>query len=96
MKKTIAIPVGMLLLACSAGVFAGPQNPASGQKQQSAAGKSTNGKEGALRFRANCGRCHNAPESLSPREAKAVLQHMRVRALLSEEDEQLILKYIAP
>jgi hypothetical protein len=25
-----------------------------------------------------------------------VLQHMRVRAMLSAEDEQLILKYLAP
>lgn len=51
---------------------------------------------GEQRFRANCGRCHNAPESISPREVKAVLQHMRVRAMLSSEDEQLILKYLAP
>jgi len=33
---------------------------------------------------------------LSPREVKAVVQHMRVRAMLSAEDEQLILKYLAP
>lgn len=52
--------------------------------------------EGEKRFRVNCGRCHNAPEDLSPREARAVLRQMRVRAMLSAEDERLILKYIAP
>lgn len=52
--------------------------------------------EGEKRFRVNCGRCHNPPEDLSPREARAVLRQMRVRAMLSAEDERLILKYIAP
>jgi cytochrome c5 len=53
-------------------------------------------KEGERRFYANCGRCHNLPESISPREVKAVMQHMRVRAMLSAQDEELILKYLAP
>ena len=52
--------------------------------------------EGEKRFQANCGRCHNPPESISPREARAVVRHMRVRAMLSAEDEQLILKFLAP
>ena len=52
--------------------------------------------EGEKRFRANCGRCHHPPEDLSPREARAVLRQMRVRAVLSAEDERLILKYLAP
>ena len=52
--------------------------------------------EGEKRFRINCGRCHNAPEDISPREARAVLRHMRVRAMLSAEDEKFILQYLAP
>jgi cytochrome c5 len=51
---------------------------------------------GEQRFKENCGRCHIAPESLSPREVKAVVQHMRARAMLTAEDEKLILKYLAP
>jgi mono/diheme cytochrome c family protein len=47
-------------------------------------------------FRHNCGRCHNAPESLSPREVKAVVRQMRVRAMLTQKDSELILKYLAP
>jgi cytochrome c5 len=52
--------------------------------------------EGERRFEAHCGRCHNPPEDLSPREARAVVRQMRVRAMLSAEDERLILKYVAP
>jgi hypothetical protein len=33
---------------------------------------------------------------LSPREARAVVRQMRVRAMLSSEDERLILKFLAP
>jgi cytochrome c5 len=52
--------------------------------------------EGEKRFQINCGRCHNAPEDISPREARAVVRHMRVRAMLSAEDEKLILEFLAP
>ncbi len=52
--------------------------------------------DGEKRFQANCGRCHNAPENLSPREARAVVRQMRVRARLTAEDERLILQYLAP
>jgi len=56
----------------------------------------SNASEGERRFRTNCGRCHNAPEAISPREARAVVRQMRVRATLSAEDEKLILEYLAP
>jgi hypothetical protein len=52
--------------------------------------------EGERRFRTNCGRCHNPPEDLSPREVRAVVRQMRVRAILSAEDEKTILEYLAP
>jgi cytochrome c5 len=52
--------------------------------------------EGEKRFQTNCGRCHNPPEEISPREARAVVRHMRVRAMLSAEDEKLILEFLAP
>jgi hypothetical protein len=65
------------------------QNGTKDAKQQSAS-------EGEKRFRANCGRCHNAPQEISPREARAVVRQMRVRAMLSSEDEKLILQYLAP
>lgn len=51
---------------------------------------------GERAFQANCARCHNPPEQLSPRITGTVLRHMRVRALLSPQDERDILKYLAP
>ncbi len=47
-------------------------------------------------FKANCGRCHLPPMSISPGITGTVIMHMRVRARLSREDEQLLLKYMAP
>jgi cytochrome c5 len=52
--------------------------------------------EGEKRFELQCGRCHVPPENLSPREVRAVVRQMRVRANLTAEDERLILKYLAP
>jgi cytochrome c5 len=96
--KSRALTLAMIVLSarCLRSV-ATPQNTSSTQKPASG-GRSTaqQSKEGERRFQANCARCHNAPESISPREVKAVLRHMRVRAMLSAEDEQLILKYLAP
>jgi cytochrome c5 len=70
--------------------------PAADQTQAAKSTATQEQKEGERRFFANCGRCHNPPESISPREVKAVMQHMRVRAMLSAQDEELILKYLAP
>jgi len=71
-----------------------PQKPATDRKVSTpAAGRQNQGEQ---RFKENCGRCHTAPESISPREVKAVTRHMRVRAMLSAEDEKLILKFLAP
>ncbi len=54
------------------------------------------GADGEKRFTQQCGRCHTPPVSISPRIAKTVVRHMRIRASLSKEDEELILKYISP
>jgi cytochrome c5 len=97
--KSRTLTLAMVVLsACCLKSVASPQNPASPLKANAGARSTAQqaAKEGERRFRANCGRCHNPPESISPREVKAVLQHMRVRAMLSAEDEQLILKYLAP
>jgi cytochrome c5 len=47
-------------------------------------------------FQANCARCHTPPMTLSPRITGTVIMHMRTRARLSRQDEQLLLKYLAP
>lgn len=53
-------------------------------------------RQGERLFHTHCGRCHNPPEDLSPREARAVVRQMRVRANLSEQDERALLKFLAP
>ena len=52
--------------------------------------------EGERLFEVNCQRCHRPPDQLSPKITGSVLRHMRVRAMLTKEDEQAILKYLAP
>jgi cytochrome c5 len=94
--------IGLVFVLASVAVLAVPaQNPPAQSKPASSkivASKSASSEsaEGEKRFETHCGRCHNPPEDLSPREAKAVVRQMRVRAHLSAEDERLILKYLAP
>lgn len=50
--------------------------------------------EGEKRFRTNCGRCHQAPHKFPPRTMATVIRHMRVRAMITDEDMRLILRYM--
>ena len=50
--------------------------------------------QGEQRFRANCSRCHAAPQKFPPRMMKTVLRHMRVRATITDEDMRLVLFYM--
>jgi mono/diheme cytochrome c family protein len=50
--------------------------------------------EGEKRFRTNCGRCHQPPHKFPPRVMAAAIRHMRVRAMLTDEDMRLILGYM--
>jgi mono/diheme cytochrome c family protein len=52
--------------------------------------------EGERIFAQNCSRCHNAPEGFSPSIAGTVVRHMRVRAQLSQHDEQELLRFFNP
>lgn len=50
--------------------------------------------EGEKRFRTNCGRCHMAPHKLPPRAMATIARHMRVRALITDDDMKFILSYL--
>ena len=50
--------------------------------------------EGEKVFRANCGRCHQAPHKLSPAMMRTAIRHMRVRATITDEDMRVILAYM--
>ena len=96
------LPLRLIIIcSCVSALPAAAQNPPAQQKSgiaaKAAAKKApSESAEGEKRFETHCGRCHVPPEALSPREVKAVLRHMRVRANLTEEDQRLILKYLAP
>jgi cytochrome c5 len=47
-------------------------------------------------FQQQCSRCHSVPESFSPRISGTVVRHMRVRASLSRQDEQDLLRFFNP
>lgn len=82
-----------LLFAQSPKTFK-PAAPAPKATTKMESGKSPD--VGERKFDANCGRCHSAPEQLSPSITGTVVRHMRVRASLSAQDEKDILKFLAP
>lgn len=51
--------------------------------------------EGEKRFQANCGRCHQSPHKFPPRMMLTIERHMRVRALITDEDLRLIVHYMS-
>jgi cytochrome c5 len=52
--------------------------------------------DGERVFKQNCSRCHDAPQSFSPRISYAIVRHMRVRASLSAADEKALLQFMNP
>jgi len=50
--------------------------------------------EGEKSFKANCSRCHMAPNKFPPRMAATIIRHMRVRASITVEDARVILDYM--
>jgi mono/diheme cytochrome c family protein len=50
--------------------------------------------EGEKRFRANCGRCHQTPHKFPPRVMATAIRHMRVRAMITDEDMRFIVHYM--
>ena len=51
--------------------------------------------EGEKRFHSNCSRCHAAPPKFPPRMMGTIVRHMRVRAMLTDEDMHFILRYMS-
>jgi len=101
-----SVPAILLcMLALSAVVFAGdPPRPAEpfGKKDATNAAAFVNSYDadamrvqGEQRFRANCGRCHAAPQKFPPRMMATVLRHMRVRATITDQDMRLVLFYMS-
>jgi cytochrome c5 len=97
LKQWIA---GLVLAASVSGLaVAGQKNDAPSTAQDKAA---TSGKqpaqqdEGQRVFQQHCSRCHTAPEGFSPRISGTIVRHMRVRASISQHDEQELLHFFNP
>jgi mono/diheme cytochrome c family protein len=52
--------------------------------------------EGERIFKQQCSRCHTAPEGFSPRISGTIVRHMRVRASLSQHEEEELLHFFNP
>jgi cytochrome c5 len=52
--------------------------------------------EGQRVFQQNCSRCHASPEGFSPRISGTIVRHMRVRASLSQHEEEALLHFFNP
>jgi cytochrome c5 len=65
-------------------------------KAKSKAAHAVGERDGQKVFEQNCSRCHSTPQGFSPRISGTVARHMRVRAGLSKEDEQAVLRFLNP
>lgn len=96
-----------LLLSCG-GMLAAPSSKASGPQQaaepskqaadqsKQAPASSAQADRGEQVFTTNCVRCHTPPGGMPQRVTGTIVMHMRVRARLSREDEQALLRFLAP
>lgn len=95
-KIRVTILLCLLATACSAlvGNGSGKKNSEVATSVQPVIDADGMRVQGEQRFRANCGRCHAAPQKFSPRVMATVVRHMRVRATITDEDMRLVLFYL--
>ncbi len=109
-KTSVTVLLCAVALAFASSVFAGSPSSSSSSPSSSSPSSGKNAIAGApvahiidadgmrvageQRYRANCGRCHNAPQKFPPRMMATILRHMRVRATITDEDRRLILFYM--
>ncbi|HUD68278.1 MAG TPA: cytochrome c [Candidatus Sulfotelmatobacter sp.] len=96
MKTAVAGLLSMLVLGSS--LFAGAPSGRKEATSVAAVVRYTDADsmrlQGEQRFRANCGRCHAAPQKFPPRMMATVIRHMRVRATITDQDMRLVLVYM--
>jgi cytochrome c5 len=95
--------LGIALLASACGLTLTAQDnsaPATKDPARHTHGKQANKEgeqdEGQRVFERRCSSCHNAPEGFSPRISGTVVRHMRVRASLSQHEEEALLRFFNP
>jgi mono/diheme cytochrome c family protein len=70
--------------------------PPINKKQTAATHDSAPEDEGDRIFQQNCSRCHRTPDGFSSRISGTIVRHMRVRASLSQHDEEELLRFLNP
>jgi len=90
------IVLSLGLVAARAPQSSDPAQPTQSRTTVTAHATTVQAESGDRVFANNCSRCHAAPMSLSPRITGTVIMHMRTRARLSQRDEQVLLKFLAP
>ena len=77
-------------------LFAGTNSDKQTAAASAPASPDANQKSGEQVFMENCSRCHKPPMVIPQRITGTIVMHMRVRAKLSRQDEQALLRYLAP
>jgi|KBSMisStaDraftv2_1062788.scaffolds.fasta_scaffold316363_2 cytochrome c2 len=98
-RLCIALMVGLGILPTLPAISAQQSQPDSkpaAQQPAKAQASTADASEGEKKFKQNCSRCHEAPQSFSPRISGTIVRHMRVRASLSEKDAREILRFLNP
>jgi mono/diheme cytochrome c family protein len=99
-NKTVALLTAVLAIVSLAYAADPPRNSENDSANVSAAPVRSSADadamrvQGEQRFRANCGRCHAAPHKFPPRMMATIVRHMRVRAMITDEDMRLVLFYM--
>jgi cytochrome c5 len=86
----------LLLGGMGASALQEDSSPAKKDQKSASSNEHNSPDRGEQVFQANCARCHMPPMVIPPRATGTIIMHMRVRARLSRQDEQLLLKYMAP
>jgi cytochrome c5 len=73
-----------------------PKDPAIPAKNSHSKSGSQPAVSGEQIFAQNCSRCHAAPQGFAPRISGTVVMHMRVRASLSLDEAQALLRFFNP
>jgi len=95
---SVLVAIAFVLLFAAEAPAQTPDSNSKKSAQAKASQQSTTNQQnaGEQKFARNCSRCHRSPEGFSPRISSTILKHMRVRASLSEKDEQEILHFLNP
>jgi mono/diheme cytochrome c family protein len=93
-SKGTAPPVVVASAVVSSAVVSSAATPPTAVSPTAAQNSAAVRVEGEKRFRTNCGRCHMPPHKFPPRMMATIVRHMRVRALITDEDMRYILAYM--